>query len=356
MRAIVHIGMPKTGTTAIQTWLAANADGLLRQGALYDRVALPGVRQYVAHVELQLAQLTALGEVTRSRQSRATYGIATLDDQRAVVDRFAEGLAAARDRAEGADRMLLSSEQIGATTDSPAAARALHDWLGGFFDRIDYVMYIRRQEDWLASNYPQTLRRGATHGFGAYVAGRRKINYMRVARHFLAAAGDDAVTIRLCEPDDLAGGDVVTDFAGVCAIDPTPLGRPPRSNAALSAAACEVLRRLNAILGPRGSAPDGKLLSRAKSALNGLDDRSPPLVLPEAERAAVRKVNARSNARLCSRFFPDRAELFPARAASPGVAQAAPDDIARVAEALHAKLGRALRPHLEALVPGEVAR
>ena len=42
MRAIIHIGIIKTGTTSIQSFLQANRSLLRGQGVLYPQYAIPG--------------------------------------------------------------------------------------------------------------------------------------------------------------------------------------------------------------------------------------------------------------------------------------------------------------------------
>lgn len=38
MKLILHLGMPKTGSTSIQTFMAQNRDNLLALGVLYPKV------------------------------------------------------------------------------------------------------------------------------------------------------------------------------------------------------------------------------------------------------------------------------------------------------------------------------
>ena len=39
MKAVIHIGMPKSGTSTIQAFLDMNRDALSQRGVLYDRFA-----------------------------------------------------------------------------------------------------------------------------------------------------------------------------------------------------------------------------------------------------------------------------------------------------------------------------
>ena len=58
MEAIVHIGLPKTGSTAIQTYLAAHARGLSERGIHYETGSWLGDTN---HFKLPLAVLRSAG-------------------------------------------------------------------------------------------------------------------------------------------------------------------------------------------------------------------------------------------------------------------------------------------------------
>ncbi len=95
MRAYLHIGLQKTGTTSIQGWLADNAAGLAAQGVVYDRLSLLDVPWRRAHVELTLCQFAEMGQLVKDRVVRRKFGFETLDEQKAVAERYARHFGAA---------------------------------------------------------------------------------------------------------------------------------------------------------------------------------------------------------------------------------------------------------------------
>ena len=333
MRAVFHLGLPKTGTTSIQQFLKANAEALSARGVAYEYVPSDLAPNQISQVELGFPQFARLGEPIPDPAIRGHYRIQDLDAQRAAGEayerRFAEAVQA---RTE--PLYLMSSEHVGAWTRTPAHAAALDDFLSAHFDDVRYVMYVRRQEDWVLSNYSQALRRGGHKTLGEFIRGFPGTGYMERLKAWLEVVGHDRFTLRLLEPDKLAGGDLVSDFARAVGFDPDGLPRPPRENESLSAAAAEFLRVANATLPLR---VDGG--RRRNPLMQGVQDRltrwyadQPKLRLNAEQVARIRARNAEENAWICRTFFPGRAELFPPKPPREGEPDAGPtpEEVARV--------------------------
>ena len=350
MKAIVHIGMPKTGTTAIQNWLNLNAKDLLRQGVLYDRIYMPNVNQYISHVELHLAQMSQARRLVRNKQTRGNYNIETREDQKRVVEEFEERLQIVLEQNKTADRFVFSSEQVGIGTRKQTEARAMNRWIRKFFDDAHYVVYFRRQEDLIASNYVQALRRGQSKTFLEYCREKKQVDHGEVARHFMFAAGVRNVTVRLTEPDVLANGDVISDFADICGISMDGLQTPPKSNESLSAAAAEVLRHINERIPTFDGPTRNPLALRAARVLGELSDGGAKLVPPDSVQAEIRAQNEAANRRIRDLWFPERPELFPERPSKPALTTADPDEVAEVARKLRNRIGRTIEPYLDDLL------
>lgn len=124
---LVHVGPPKTGTTAVQSALNAVRDDLARLGVHY---AGPGSRPREAGKALMTGKV-GTGES-------------------AAWDALVEEVAAAGDL-----RVCISNEQF-ASVDDEAAARALRD-LGG--DAARPVAVVRRLDKLLPSQWQQRVRR-----------------------------------------------------------------------------------------------------------------------------------------------------------------------------------------------------
>ncbi|MFD0978141.1 hypothetical protein [Tropicimonas aquimaris] len=314
MRAVVHIGLPKTGTTSIQGWLLANADRLPERGAAYDRINYPDLKRRRAHVELGICQMDRAGVLMPHKETRRFYGLTDLEAQAEVARVYTEVFGKAVKRGKDLT-WIFSSEDLGSLTTTPELAKALDGWMGQFFSEVRYVCYIRRQEDWLLSRYSQTLRHGATHTLDEFLENAKQRNYHEMGKLWCDAVGSDRFVLRLLEPDAMKDGDLIADFADAVGIDHTGLTVPPRKNEALSVAAAEFLRQANVKLqqvGGRRAVTD--LMRDAESRLMQLPSAERKLVLTAGQIASIREANEGTNRKLREDFFPQRSEMFPPKA------------------------------------------
>lgn len=316
-RVIVHIGMPKTGTTTIQSWLYANVRALADQGIYVNRLPLTRARAF-EHVEVGICQFDRAGALLPNKRMRYVFGIKTLEDQARVAARYTEKFAAAMGKAR-AETVILSAEDIGLATKTPEQAAALGDWLGQFFDEVRILVYVRRQEELLASSYSQILKTGLAPTFDQVFERRKKRNYFKMLKVWTDVLGDDALTVRLFERDAMQDGDLLTDFAAAAGFDPAPLRSVPRRNSSLTRASCEYLRGLNQALIDKGVEDPltDPLRGGVVEFLTEAFADAEPLRLTAAQIAEVRRINAPSNERLRAKYFPHRDALFPARASIP---------------------------------------
>lgn len=151
--ATYHVGLPKTGSTAIQDFLLARRTNLAALGIFYphmveiigaDYDAMPGAdreRSWTGHMMLSTELLANRGRLETAAQK--LFARKTLT--RRVV--FAA-------EAAGCERLMISSE--GFATRVAKGARTLPLELRG--ERTDVVAFFRRKDDWILSRYKQHLK------------------------------------------------------------------------------------------------------------------------------------------------------------------------------------------------------
>lgn len=194
VRLYLHIGMNKTGTSAIQRFLSQNDHQLMAAGWLYPRTG----RTVDAHYELS----RALGFAHRN----PPVDLAALARMRAAIDREVA--------ASGARAVILSSEDFvlrGGVT-------GVREFLAGYDTRI--VVYLRRHDHWWASVYSQAVKMVADppweRGIQGYIRFTRRRQgrqgrYRELLDSWAAEFGSGAMCVRPFEAEQNSGG-VVADF------------------------------------------------------------------------------------------------------------------------------------------------
>lgn len=287
--AVLHIGVPKTGSTSLQAWLAERRDELADRGFLVPR---------------------SLGEPHQIGLKKLAGRWANRD----AGSRFASALRAELAAAPaGVHTVVLSNENVSTGFREAADLRTLKALLDQFCDGYRIVVYLRRQLEQRLSNLSTELRRG--RGLPADPLGAPPYDYATLLALWVEVFGRAAVQPRLFEPDQLVGGDVVADFAALLGVPDLPgLAVAPQRNISLAAAAQVTLGRLAEAV--RGNAADDALLLTRVPAWRALvtlfDERfAGPGLLPERDAAIAYLERCReSNEAVQAEWFPNRPTLF----------------------------------------------
>lgn len=195
----IHVGMPKTGTTAIQRVLANNRKQLKALGYIY-----PGTREH--HWPLV--------EGIREKKRMLTNGC--------VRDTLVE----VRDWDGDA---ILSCEGFGECFhEGDSAARSVNipqniSEALNFFEvphRIVMIMYVRRQDIWLDSGYRQRVKDGLTDTFDEYFDNCRAenfalVDYLQKADAWGQCFGDENVIVRPYDPAAWLENSLHADLLGL---------------------------------------------------------------------------------------------------------------------------------------------
>lgn len=298
-RAILHIGAPKTGSTAIQNHCARSRKALLDAGALY-----PASLGRAAHQPFAAAMrpLWSGGGLRRS------FGIG---DARAVL-RLRRDLAAAlaREMAETRpETLIVSCENLFVDTRRRLDAARIRRFLLRFAERVEIVVYLRRQDRAMRSAWLHALRIGKSGDFVPPARVRRGSRYDYAARLAIWRSVFGAGAITPIAFDE-ATRDAASDFLGRIRLSAPP--DDARPNQSLDQVRAAFMAAINAQL-PR-FAKDGRNPDRGDLdyAIDSAPALGPPAPLPARDARAILALFAASNARLAedwnngAPFFDDR--------------------------------------------------
>ena len=239
-RLLLHVGMSKTGSTAVQELLAANRAQLRRCGVTYADV-LRGPN----HWQLAVAFADRITGLSRA------VGVESEADRERLRRRMARRLGRA---VRPGSTWVASSEHLSSLLSSRRELEAIAAFLARFFDQVTVLAVLRRADYWLPSSYVEAVKGGSTRPLNvAFVRSRtRFLDHAGFVERWEAAFGTGSVQVLpFLESDKRDGvalparvlaalgvGDGLTLPAGWA----LPGGLP---NESISAEATELLRLLN---------------------------------------------------------------------------------------------------------------
>ncbi|MEL7106408.1 MAG: hypothetical protein AAGM21_10840 [Pseudomonadota bacterium] len=273
---VIHIGSPKTGTTAIQGVLKSNADALAERNCRFVQAG----RTNIAHNSMVKPLLKGRADDT-------------LSAIREEVARHPAGVH------------ILSSEVFF----QPAAAPLLADGLAGMGLPIKVVAYLRRPDHYAEAMYKQKVKNGRIdpdpdrflEGF------QPQLSYGQTLDAYRAAFGQDAMCVRPFERRHLKDDDVVEDFldlTGGGGIKGLTKPETP-SNKTLSRAVSEHLGRVN-----RSTDFNTRVMIREIAAAGVPDTIRSGDVYDKAARQGIHDATRADQAAIAKTYFADLADPF----------------------------------------------
>ena len=191
----IHIGMNKTGTTALQKALFNNRSALERAGLLFPKTGL-GSRSVGRGLHYKLSEAFRTGDASGP----------------GIVRKLLEEIDASSAR-----HALVSSEFFVELRDLKPLARCLEG------RKITVLVYLRRHDHWVSSLFSQGVKSQAEPPWGPSVEAfirhiRRNVSHYFVYSNLLdrwaAAFGKGSIALRL-----YSGADIVPDVLGEFGID-----------------------------------------------------------------------------------------------------------------------------------------
>ncbi len=328
MKAVVHIGLPKAGSSTLQDFLHQNADALDKQGFCYRRFDPADMcqREYLSVV------FQATGRNFDDPVQSVAAKMRTRADVAARADALDHWIDAEVARTD-ADVWLISNEFLSSVVMRFDGQAAIHDWLTSRFDHVRYVIYLRSQDSWAVSMYSQKLRDGFTDAFPAFLSQTKPRDYAKLANHWAQLAGTENLSVRLLDRSALDQGDLILDFCSLVGIDANGLARPAPRNTSYTRRCADAVRTLNSAVGrvlPRQSPLSRAIRKAGRTVAEATLNTGAPITLTPTQREALLGPVAKSNEALRKRWFAERPTLFDPTPSQPAHAAPAPADPARV--------------------------
>lgn len=304
---LLHVGLPKTGTTSLQEFLGANAVALLRQGFAY-----PLLGRKRDHKALAISAMD--WQSGRDEPLRGPFfhrGIATEADLEAYRATVAESFRTTMEALPPeVSTVILSCEHLSAF--GAGELRRLRRLLLGFADDVRVFGYFRRQDRYAVSIYSSYLRngyRGSLEDLLSDLRDERTMPYDEVADTFAEVFGQEKLACCLFEDALTEADDIVVDFCRRHGIDGRELESPPRSNLAISREGQDFLRAFNRIQPTRPEGVERRMLALLNRVIEAgyLGEGYLP---GRAAAMAFAESFAENNRRFRERWFPERERLF----------------------------------------------
>jgi hypothetical protein len=204
----LHIGYGKTGTSAVQSFLAAERERLLLRGVLYPKC---GMFDHAHHL------LTEHPDDLLAEMAEHT---------RALYDELLDEI-----EASGADRIVLSSEHFCFMPE--AHVRQLAEIFGAF--EVKVIFYVRNPFKLIRSTYLQRQKQGLDYCGDIqsfYELHRESFDFEARIRPWRAAFTRRNIIVRLYD-SHAVGTDTTRDFLNIIGIQRLTGYAPKRENASL---------------------------------------------------------------------------------------------------------------------------
>lgn len=244
MKLLLHVGMDKTGSTAIQFYLSKNRERLLEHGICYPKTgaylgqAAPFSNDGVRHITLKYA----LGNRIPNSPMSGYLDIYDEFSLRAFQERLISDLQQELSTNKNIRSVVMSDEDIFRLSTTSLANRT---WLFAqqIFQDFRVLIYVRDLPSYLNSAYVQHIKTGGRKSFQDFCAIFLDGKY--ISKHIRAWQSTFGVDHLLLRPYPPARSqDVVEDFLHACGIP--DLGRErARHNPSMSQWGVKMQRSIN---------------------------------------------------------------------------------------------------------------
>ena len=303
MRAIIHIGGEKTGTSTIQAFCARNQAALAEQGFLYPS-------SLGASNHLKLTAYALEDEVIDD--TRQSLNLSTPEQLDEFRKKLRDDLSTEIAQFSNVSTLLISDEHFQSRLLAVSEVHRLSRFVRIFADQITILLYIRRQDRVAVSYYSTRLKADSFTDdtvfpvIPNYGPLPEYYDYDSILTRYEKVFGRENIVVRLFEPDQFLGGDLLRDFRHACDIpDSSAFAAVGRENESLSEIGIRFFKRFNPRV-PRFV--NGRVNPHRHGVAAAFKDRyaGPGPVVSASDAKSFYQTFAASNRAVKDRYFSDR--------------------------------------------------
>lgn len=229
-KAYIHIGLEKTGTTALQIFLQHNPDGLANNNLVYLGDDTKPYVHGIGHFPIVASFYDKCPNFVPLHKHRPSAEVLE---------------ALSQDVADTGRDIILSCEHFSSRLSRAENIKALHDAL--LERQIQIICYLRRQDEQAISHYSTLVKGGRTDPFTVedVTPENGYFNYRKILEAWTEEFGRENMIIREYARRSFVGNDICMDFLDILGADPEDFSFIEDQNISLDSHQVEVLRSVN---------------------------------------------------------------------------------------------------------------
>lgn len=316
-KVIVHIGMPKCGSTSIQNYLIKNHTKLAKKGFGFLTCLGRGNQKALAYYAKDPTRIGSRQPILNLKKLGLSQYQTHEEMQAGIEERIH---AQIESLPRSVHTLVFSSELL--TRLEPEQVGALQALFATFSRSTTILLYLREQAAYIESSFTTSLRGGKRHTLNDHYQHKRSLHYLRYDRMIKCwedVFGEDSLCPRLFSKADLHDGDAVADFCAATNIPHLPTHEDEQSsNKSLDMDILYQIRGVNRQLKNRElNRAAMRAIEVMQLTLGSSDFSGRKVALPPEILASIEAEFAASNEAVRRRFFPDRVRLFEPRHSDP---------------------------------------
>ncbi|MGE0233281.1 MAG: hypothetical protein AB7S46_15995 [Flavobacteriaceae bacterium] len=206
MKAVLHIGTEKTGTTLLQNWLYANRANLYQKGIyLSENLGKPNNRYIPSYFRSELDDWAKANNIR------------TLEEKGVFFRNFLIKLSdEIREASKNCDIFLITSEHFHSRLTEREDIESLKNYISRNFDGVKIICYFRNQFDVAVSAYSTSIKTGLSSDLNAFLdkadINSYYYNYLKIANVWSGAFGKENCEFRIYDRNAFKYNDIRKDF------------------------------------------------------------------------------------------------------------------------------------------------